>query len=60
MDDELIIISRPSKGKHIVVKQVDPDNGVLFVDKMALNAMLIAHANTYGEALQIIENLKKG
>jgi len=58
MNNELIIIAQPSKNKIMVARAIDPEEGALLVDNIAFNAMLVAFANSYEEAEQIIKNLE--
>jgi hypothetical protein len=56
---DLVIITQPSKNKIMVVRAIQPDTGALLIGSIVLNAMLVSHANSYEEALEIISNLEK-
>lgn len=56
--NKLLIISQPSSGRIQVVRAIDPDDGALMMGDVAFNACLVALANSYEEAEQIVENLE--
>jgi hypothetical protein len=55
---KLGILSIPSKNKIMVIRIVEPDEGLLLIDDIALNAVLVAHANSDKEARDIIKDME--
>lgn len=56
---EKFIVIRPEKDAFMVVEAEDPEDVTLYLGDLQMNAMLLAHANDYEEACQMIADMQK-
>ena len=57
----LLIISEPDTEIIRIVMAIDPEEEcAILIGDCAINAILVAHANTYDEAIQICKYLNVG